>query len=254
MSGIAGGIRLQLALLWRAPAEFMALFIAPLFALVFVVIAAANGRSDLRGYAIVAPIGIAMLNMAITTSGSIVHLDRVEGVLEYILCSRSRLVSIVAGRVVVVSAISCFAAIESYLVVSLVLGSFIPIRHPFYFIVTVIGLGIGSIGTGLLLAGIVVRSRYAVTLQNSLSYPLYVLGGVLVPSASLPAPVNLASRFIYLSWGSDLLRSAIDGAGSTGVSRGLAFVATITATLLAGVVLIIRAERRAKLSEELISE
>jgi ABC-2 type transport system permease protein len=45
--------------------------------------------------------------------------------------------------------------------------------------------------------------------QNSLNYPFYVLGGVMVPVSFLPGWLEPVSRAVFLSWSADLLRDAL---------------------------------------------
>ncbi|MDX1450897.1 MAG: ABC transporter permease, partial [Acidimicrobiia bacterium] len=59
------------------------------------------------------------------------------------------------------------------------------------------------------MATVFTAARSARTFQNSLSYPFYVLGGVLVPVEMLPGWVQPLSRGVFLSWSSDLLRDSL---------------------------------------------
>ena len=54
-----------------------------------------------------------------------------------------------------------------------------------------------------------VLARSAGSVRNALSYPFFVLGGVLVPVSLLPAWVEVPASLFFLSWSSDLLRDAV---------------------------------------------
>ena len=64
-------------------------------------------------------------------------------------------------------------------------------------------------GTALIMASLFVLTRSARTFQNSLSYPFYVLGGVLVPVSYLPDWLRPLSSGVFLSWSADLLRASL---------------------------------------------
>jgi ABC-2 type transport system permease protein len=55
-------------------------------------------------------------------------------------------------------------------------------------------------------------TRNAYTFTNSTSFPLYLLGGVFVPVALLPAWVQPISAVLFVSWSSDLLRATVNDA------------------------------------------
>jgi ABC-2 type transport system permease protein len=78
-------------------------------------------------------------------------------------------------------------------------------------------------------------------IQNSLSYPFYLLGGVVVPVSLLPQWIQPLSRFVFLSWASDLLRDSLDpGPLDATASRLSALVALGVAAQVLGVVLLRR--------------
>lgn len=45
--------------------------------------------------------------------------------------------------------------------------------------------------------------------QNSLSYPFYLLGGILVPITVFPVWIQWISHGVYLYWSADLLRDSV---------------------------------------------
>jgi ABC-2 type transport system permease protein len=63
--------------------------------------------------------------------------------------------------------------------------------------------------TALLMAALFVAARSARTFQNTISYPLYLLGGVFVPVALLPGWLHPISRVVFLSWSTDLMRDCL---------------------------------------------
>jgi ABC-2 type transport system permease protein len=62
------------------------------------------------------------------------------------------------------------------------------------------------------MAALFVLARSTRTFQNSLSFPFYVLGGVLAPVSLLPGWLQPLSAAVFLSWAADLLRDSLDAA------------------------------------------
>lgn len=89
------------------------------------------------------------------------------------------------------------------------MGVEVVVHHPVVFVAALVLTVIATSGTALIMSCTFVLARTARTFQNSLSYPFYVLGGVVVPVALLPDWLEPLSRAVYLSWASDLLRDTL---------------------------------------------
>lgn len=209
MNVLVAAARLQLAVFRRTPGDLMALVTAPLFTLIFLAIAQHAGRTDLAPYAVLAPGMIAMLAMALLTSGEVIDRERWSGTLELQLAAPASLPVVLLGRIGTVTLVSLLGMAESWLVAYLFFGIAVPIPHPLAFVVTLGGTAVAMAGTSVVFAAVFVWTRSARTFQNSLSYPLYLLGGAMVPVAFLPGFLEPVSRVVFLSWASDLLRDAL---------------------------------------------
>jgi ABC-2 type transport system permease protein len=89
------------------------------------------------------------------------------------------------------------------------------------------------LGTALVMASVFVLSRSARNFQNSLNYPFFLLGGVLVPVALLPGWLQPLCRLVFLSWSADLLRDALEPAPVRGVAARLLVIALLGAAAAA---------------------
>lgn len=85
----------------------------------------------------------------------------------------------------------------------------VPVPHPVVFGVTLAATAVAMAGTSVVFAAVFIWTRSARTFQNSLSYPLFLLGGAMVPVALLPAVLHPVSRAVFLSWATDLLRDSL---------------------------------------------
>ena len=63
--------------------------------------------------------------------------------------------------------------------------------------------------TALITSALFSLSRSARAMQNTVTYPLYVLSGVLVPASYLPNWLEPVSKVLFLSWAADLLRDSL---------------------------------------------
>lgn len=251
MRSVAAGWRHQLAVVAAQPDYWMVLLTNPLLSVVFLAIVRNAGRDDLLGHAVLAPALLAMWAMSLFISGEIVARDRDDGLLEPTLAAPASYPLVVAGRIGAVTALSMLGFAESWLVAWALFGVAIPIQHPGVFAAALAASAFAMAGTALVMAALFVASTRVRRFQNSLSYPFYVLGGIMVPVDLLPGWVEPLSRAVFLSWSADLLR---DSLGATPVDdlapRLAAIVALGGLGLLAGRALVRRMVDRIRRSGE----
>lgn len=209
MNALLAAARLQAATFRRMPGDLLALVTTPLFSLMFVAITRQAGRSDLTAYAVLAPAVIGMLGMALLTGGEVISADRWSGTLELALASPTPVPVIVLGRILTVTAVSLVAVVESWLAAYLAFGVAVPVPHAGVFVLVLAVTALAMAGTATAMAALFVLTRSARTFQNSISYPLYLLGGAIVPVSLLPDWLHPLARVVFLSWSTDLLRDAL---------------------------------------------
>lgn len=205
----AAGWRMQLQGMRGNPDWFLTLFLAPLQTVVFVTIFQHAGRGDLTAYGVLAPALIALWGLSLQTSGELITAERENGSLEGLLAATGRFDLMMLGRISAVTALSLVAFVECWLTGWLLTGQLLPLAHPLVFAAAVLVSAWAMTGWAGVMASVFVLARSARTFQNSLSYPFYVLGGVLVPVALLPEWLQPLTRVVFLSWSSDLLRDSL---------------------------------------------
>lgn len=248
MRVLAAAIRLQLRIIRSDPDYVMPLVTVPLFTVTFLAVVRHAGRDDLTGYAVLAPVLIALWQLSLLDSGEVVAEDRWQGVLEAVIAAPANIAVVIVGRVFTVTAVSLLAFVEVWLVARFVFGAAIVVHHPLVFFAALAASVVAMTGTALIMAGLFVLARSARTFQNSLSYPFYVLGGVLVPVSFLPSWLQPLSSGIFLSWSADLLRDSLEAApvGSAGTRVAMILALGGAGAAVGGVVLhvILRRVRR----------
>lgn len=213
----------------RKPGDIQALVTAPLYTLVFMSIVGDAGRHDLVGHAVLAPALMAVIMTSLLVAGEIIDEDRFLGTLEATIAAPTPLPVVVAGRVLGVTLVGLLGFVGSWLVAWLAFGELVPIANPVVFAVTLLAVAAGMSGTALFMAALFVLARSARTFQNALSYPIFALGGVMVPVALLPWWAEPLSRLLYVSWAADLLRDSLAPGPVAAVWPRLAMVLVLAA-------------------------
>lgn len=244
---LAAAARMQLAETRRQPKHLLILLTNPLFAAIFLSITKNAGNPIAINAAVFAPALISMWFLSLDIGGDMISLERWQGTLDLLIASPARLGVVMFGRVCSVSLLVAATFAESYLVARF--GFAVPIRlwHAWLLLVTIVLTLFAMSGTATLLAGLFVLSRQVLLFQNALTYPFYILGGVMVPVALLPAWLTPLSRVVFLSWSADLIRACLEPAAVAGWWWKLAIVALLgMAALAGGVVMIERVTDRVR--------
>jgi len=245
--GVSAGFKAQLWNLRHSFDELQTFVIAPLLTLIFGGVMVAAGRRDLLPAAALGAALMGVWMLCTQTGGNIIERERWEGTFEVLMSTPTALRGIVFGRVTAIVGVMVLVFPEVWLVVLAIFGEPIAVPHPGLFVLSLVGTLIGAHATTLLFAALFVLARDALIFQNALAYPIYLLGGVLVPVAVLPGWVHPISRMIFLSWGSDLLRAALRPSAVPDVSGKLIGLATtVVVMVVASQILIGIMVRRAK--------
>lgn len=207
-TGFRSGFKFQLTVMRGQADTYFTLVASPLFSLIFLSVMDFNGRGDLRGHAVIAPALVALRTAALMFSGEMIAEDRENGRLESLVATPSQFGLLVFGRLCACMLLVVPSFASSYLVAGLAFGYWMTLPHPWIFLFALLLTALATAATAAGLSGLFVVAPGARIVQNSLSFPVYLLGGVLIPSSFLPGGLEIVSRLIYLSWGADLLRAA----------------------------------------------
>ena len=206
MRTFARAFRFQLQLLRRTPDALQVCCTAPLLAVIFLAVTEHAGRPDLAPVGVVAPTLMSLWLVVLLAAGQIITDERNLGTLEAMVATPARLAVVVFGRLVAVATVGVVAFAEAWLVAGLVFDRWLVVPH----VAVVVGAGtlaaLATAGTASVLSPLFVLLPSARILQNSLTYPFYLLGGVAVPVSAYPEWLQPLSRLVFLSWAADLLR------------------------------------------------
>lgn len=225
----------QFRLLLQDQSNWLVFITGPLLTVAFVGIFLSSGRSELLPYAVIGPALMALFQVGLFVASEIVATDKSAGTIDAILAAPTPLGLIIGVRVAVVSLISLIAIPESIFVAYLVFEVTIPIEHPLLLLLTLIISLFALIFASALISGVLIFFRSARVLQNSLSYPFFLLSGVLFPIATLPMWIQSLSPYVFLTWMGVLFRGAFFG----GIDPGSAVHASLSLLAISGVMLLL---------------
>ncbi|GAA4241145.1 hypothetical protein GCM10022254_68790 [Actinomadura meridiana] len=225
-------VLLQVALSRRRPEHALILLIAPMQTTTMLALAVTTHRQDVVANAVIAPGLIGLWVAALDYAGRVVREDRWAGRFSALIAAPVPLGLVVAGRVATVVLVGAAAFVESWLVAALGFGRVLTVADPGPFAVAITATCLATVGTATLISAVFVMSRAGDVLQNSLSYPFYILGGVLVPVTVLPGWLHPFSRAVFLSWSADLLRDTVHG-DAHGWPRSVAVILGLGAAAMA---------------------
>ena len=238
MRAVLAGARMQWWKARRSPDDLMALATVPFFAIVLLSITLAAGRDDLVPFALLAPVLMGMWTFAIGLAGEVLLEERWGGTLEAALASPSSLLFVVLGRVASVTMLGLVPAGEVYLIARLIFRVDVQVPHLGIFVAGMLATTLAMACTSTLIAAWFVIARGGGMFANFLSYPVYILSGIMVPIEYLPDWVEPLSRLIFLTWGAELLRNSltpdpvIGAVTSLIVTLGLGMVGLLAGSLL----------------------
>jgi ABC-2 type transport system permease protein len=208
MRAFLAGFRLQLTFFRAYPDALIPFFTAPMFSVIFQLIFHHAGRTDLTGYAAIAPVFIALWWMALFNSGWTITIERWNGTIELLVAAPSSFAGVIFGRITATTLAGVVSFGETWVIARL-FGTTVTIEHAWAFIATIVVTLAAMAGTAVAMASLFVLARNAVTFSNSASFPFYVLGGILVPVSLLPHWIRPVSSIVFLSWSADLLRAGL---------------------------------------------
>ena len=198
MRGIFSGFETQLTLFVREPAQLFILALVPLQTAVFLTIFIYFGRDDLIYICAIAPPLMAMWQISLLIAGDLLAQDRRSGIFALILTTFSGYFFYLYGRMLAISTISILGFVLSYLTLIIFSDFFLPAAVILRAIPTFLFLAPAAASLATFITTILVRAREPRVWQNALTYPVFLLSGIVVPTSFLGFDINLPGNPIFL--------------------------------------------------------
>lgn len=179
------------------------------------------------------------------TAGGILRRDTADGTLGRNLISASDPRLVVIGKCLGSSMLVLVLLAGTGCVIAVVAGIPVPLAAIPWLVTGFLLVALSGTALGYVLSGLFVLVRHPVQLTSALVFPVYILGGLLIPTSSLPAPLAALSPGISLYWAQRLLVSSVGRDGVVLPDLAMLGVLTIGYFLL-GNVLFVRVVHRAR--------
>ena len=208
MRAFYSGFRLQISFFRNYPDAIVPLLTAPLFAVLFTLILRAGGRGDLSGYSVIAAFYMTLWRFAVFNGGWIIQTERWGRTIDYLVAAPVSFFAVILGRISSMMVAGAVAFVELWLFGVYVLHANLTIHHLSVFVASILLTLFAMTTTSLFMSNMFVLTRAAQAYSNSLSYPVYLLGCILVPVNFLPGWLQPVTKVIFLSWSARLLQGS----------------------------------------------
>jgi ABC-2 type transport system permease protein len=148
-----------------------------------------------------------------TTAGSAMQRERWHGTLELLVAAPTHFALVLLPVTIAMSTIGLYSLVATLAWGHFVFGVEVPLERPFAFAAALVATVVSVGALGFLLAVAFVRYRTAWALGNMLEYPVWLVGGFLVPLSLLPGWVRPISWALAPTLGVDAIREAALGGG-----------------------------------------
>jgi ABC-2 type transport system permease protein len=190
-------------------------FLGVLWPLFFATVAFFMFRAGAGGETLVyASFGAAVMGIWSATStaaGSAMQRERWQGTLELLVAAPTHFALVLLPVTIAMATIGLYSMTATLVWGRVVFGIDVPLAHPFAFAAALVATVVSVGALGFLLAVAFVRYRTAWALGNMLEYPVWLVGGFLVPLSLLPGWVRPISWALAPTWGVDAVRKAAIG-------------------------------------------
>jgi ABC-2 type transport system permease protein len=209
---LAVGWYYQFKMISRSPFEGVGQVIYPLFfaAVAFFIFRASESPRTLL-YAALGSAVMGMWSATSTTAGNAMQRERWHGTLESLVATPPHFGLVLMPITLAMATIGIYCLAATLALGRFVFGIELTIEHPLSFALAVVGAVISFGSLGFLFAVSFVRFRAAWALGNLFEYPVWLIGGFLVPLVLLPEWVRPISWVLAPTWGMNAVREAALG-------------------------------------------
>jgi ABC-2 type transport system permease protein len=235
----------------RSPFEGFGQVLYPLFfaTVAFFVFRAGDSPRTLL-YASLGAAVMGMWSATSTTAGGAMQRERWHGTLELLVATPPHFALVLLPITLAMATVGVYCLGATLVYGHFLFGIEISVEHPLLFAVAVVGTVLSFGALGFVFAVTFVRFRAAWALGNLFEYPVWLIGGFLVPLVFFPEWVRPISWVLAPTWGMNAIREAAVGGSplnDLAICLGLG-----TAYVLVGILITNRvldaARRRAALS------
>jgi ABC-2 type transport system permease protein len=221
---VVAAIRAQIQMMRHNIEDLLPLLTTPLVTIIALAIFINSGRQDLAPYAIVAATLMTIGQMGFFAGSELIAKDRNEQVLELLIVTPTPYWVLLIVRILTLTFIGLFGFFASWAIAVIFFGIQIKLYFPGILFLTLLATVIATSATCLITVAVFCLGKTPRTLQNSITGPLYLLGGVLVPVTFLPNWVEPIAQGIFFYWSADLMRNSLQANEPQQVFVGISMI------------------------------
>lgn len=154
---------------------------------------------------------ISLWGVAIWQAGLVLRQELWQGTLASLVTRPAPLPVLLVGKSLGATARAAVLIAATVECVALAAGDGLPMRAPLLFLAAAAAAVLSASAMGLLLSSLFLRSRASIRMAEVLGYPVFILGGLLIPLSLLPRWVRPLSGGVSLRWAGELLGAASSG-------------------------------------------
>jgi len=188
-----------------------------------------------------AALGTGMMGVWSTTlfgAGGAIAWQRWEGTLELLVAMPRRYDLVLAGQTLGAATFGFYSVVATLAWGVLLFGMPLSASQPWLLLpallVAIVALG----AMGMLIGTTFVLYRHANALSNLLEYPVWIVTGLVVPLALLPAWIGPISWVLAPTWGMEAIRNSAIGSDPPWLAIGMCLLLSVVYWLLARVSLV----------------
>lgn len=153
----------------------------------------------------------ALWSGTVWSSGGILRREIATGTFTQILCSARDPRLVLLGKSLAASLWTAVAITATSICVPLLLGYRLVLHRPGWFLLGALLAVASAAALGLALSCVFVLTRAAHRISEILLYPVFLLGGLLIPLTLLPVWLRWPSGLVSLRWAQEVLAAAAAG-------------------------------------------
>lgn len=173
--------------------------------------AAPTAGSAYAGRTSVAVLLTAFWSFTVWTGAGILRRERAEGTLAATLVSARDPRLVLVGKSLGASSASGVLIVVTITAVLLGLRQPVTVEHPIWFAVGLLVVLASGTALGMLLSCLFLVTRFGAQISSALMYPVFLLGGLLIPLSTVPVPLRWLSWLVSLHWVNEFLVSSTSG-------------------------------------------
>ncbi|MEH1016372.1 ABC transporter permease [Micromonospora sp. CPCC 206060] len=178
----------------------------------------------------------AMWSATVWTAGGVLRRERGYGTLARSVTSLYSPSLVLFGRSLGATVYSAVGILASSAAVVALLGFRFAVPHPGWLLVALLVVVASGTALGMLLACLFLVTRHGLAWSGALIYPVFILGGLLIPPDALPAWLRWVPALLSLRWVHEFV-VAVSGGSVRLAPLGVAVALTLGYLLLAVVCL-----------------